>query len=84
MTRSGEAAACPRCSVSARRVLSSTHTALLPRAKSAALARNEKSRHSPEVCTHKHGHGKPAAHGAPRPGAARVYRGQRPWVMEHG
>lgn len=84
MTRSGEAAACPRCSASARRVLSSTHTALLPRAKSAALARNEKSRHSPEVCTHNHGHGKAPAPRAPRPGAARVYRGQRPWVMEHG
>lgn len=84
MQRSREAASCPRCRLSSRRVLSSTHTALLPRARSAALARNEKSRHSPEVCTHKHGHSKTTAPNAPRPGAARVYRGQRPWVIEHG
>lgn len=88
MQRSREAASCPRCSVSARRVLSSTHTALLPRARSMALARNEKSRHSPEVCSHEHRHGQATAHGkaphAPRPGAARVYRGKRPWVIEHG
>lgn len=82
MQRSREDASCPRCRVSSRRILSSTHTALLPRARSAALARNEKSRHSPEVCSHRPGHGKSPA--PPRPGAARVYRGQRPWVIEHG
>lgn len=82
MRRSGEGAECPSCQSTAPRILSATHTALVPRALSVALTRNEKSRHAPEVCTHRK---RPATNpNSPRPGAARVYRGQRPWVMEHG
>ncbi len=82
MQRSSEGAGCPRCSVLAPRVLSATRTNLVPRAVSLARTRNEKSRHSPEVCTHAHPHGPPKK--AARQPALQVYRGRRPWVMEHG
>jgi putative FmdB family regulatory protein len=81
MQRSGEAADCPECNESAPRVLSATRTNLVPRAVSIAHSRNEKSQHSPHVCTSGCGHGKPKA--AKRTGP-QVYRGKRPWVMEHG
>jgi putative FmdB family regulatory protein len=86
MQRSSEGADCPECAVVSPRVLSPTRTNRVPRATSVAHARNEKSQHSPEVCTHAHGHHHP--HGKPqkppRPGQLQVYQGKRPWVMEHG
>jgi len=81
MQRSGEAADCPTCAASAPRVLSATRTNLVPRAVSIAHARNEKSQHSPHVCTSGCSHGKPKQ---PKRTQAQVYRGKRPWVMEHG
>lgn len=84
MHRSAEGADCPECAAVAPRVLSPTRTNCVPRATSVAHARNEKSQHSPEVCTHGH-HRHPAKQPKPaRPGQLQAYRGQRPWVMEHG
>jgi putative FmdB family regulatory protein len=85
MQRSAEGADCPECACSAPRVLSPTRTNVVPRATSVAHARNEKSQHSPEVCTHAHGHSQQhAKQKKPRPGQLQAYRGKRPWVMEHG
>jgi putative FmdB family regulatory protein len=82
MQRSAEGAECPTCQALARRVLSATRTSLVPRAVSTAIGRNEKSQHAPEVSTRGHHH---PPHPKPsRPGQAQVYRGPRPWVMEHG
>ena len=79
MDRAREGAECPECQASAPRVLSPTRTNLVPRAVSVAHARNEKSQHAPEHTCKSHHHPKP------RPsGKAQVYRGKRPWVMEHG
>jgi putative FmdB family regulatory protein len=82
MLRSSEGASCPECAAASPRVLSATHTNVVPRAVSIAHARNEKSQHAPEVCTQGHHHPKPKI--PRRPGQAQVYRGKRPWVMEHG
>jgi putative FmdB family regulatory protein len=86
MQRSSEGADCPECAAVSPRVLSPTRTNRVPRATSVAHARNEKSQHSPEVCSHAHGHhhqhGK--ARKPARPGQLQAYRGKRPWVMEHG
>lgn len=86
MHRSSEAAACPECDAASPRVLSATRTNLVPRATSVAHARNEKSQHAPDVCSHPHGHSH--SHAAPekpaRPGQLQAYHGKRPWVMEHG
>jgi putative FmdB family regulatory protein len=86
MQRSSEGAGCPECTVLSPRVLSPTRTQLVPRATSLAHARNEKSQHSPDVCTHAHGHHHHAATSRPsaHPGQLQAYRGKRPWVMEHG
>jgi putative FmdB family regulatory protein len=81
MQRSAEGAECPRCLSPAPRVLSATRTNVVPRAVSRAIARNEKSRHAPDVCSHGHPHQHTKAKA--RPGQAQVYRG-RPWVIEHG
>jgi putative FmdB family regulatory protein len=81
MDRAREGADCPACHLSAPRVLSPTRTNLVPRAVSVAHARNEKSQHAPEhSCKGHHHH----AQKPKRPGQAQVYRGKRPWVMEHG
>jgi putative FmdB family regulatory protein len=79
MQRSSEGAECPSCHALARRVLSATRTNVVPRAVSIAHGRNEKSRHSPEVCNHAHPVRAPA-----QPARLQAYRGKRPWVMEHG
>jgi putative FmdB family regulatory protein len=82
LSRCSEGADCPECAVLSPRVLSATRTNLVPRSLSVALARNEKSQHAPDVCAHGHSHPKPTR--PARPGQAQVYRGKRPWVMEHG
>jgi putative FmdB family regulatory protein len=84
MTRSSEGADCPACALSSPRVLSATRTNCVPRAVSIAHGRNEKSQHAPEVCTPGHHHHPRSTKQAKRPGQAQVYRGKRPWVMEHG
>lgn len=81
MQRSGEAADCPACQERSPRVLSATRTNLVPRAVSVAHARNEKSQHSPHVCSSGCGHSRTKA---PKRTEPQVYRGKRPWVMEHG
>jgi putative FmdB family regulatory protein len=81
MQRSSEGADCPTCSTLAPRVLSATRTNVVPRALSIAHGRNEKSRHSPEVCTHVHSQ---PARAPAQPPRLQAYRGKRPWVMEHG
>jgi putative FmdB family regulatory protein len=88
MHRSAEGASCPECTAASPRVLSVTRTSVVPRAASIAHARNEKSQHAPELCTHaqhrhvQHRHEQPKR--PRRPGQPQVYRGKRPWVMEHG
>jgi putative FmdB family regulatory protein len=83
MQRSREGAECPRCDAASPRVLSATRTNLVPRAVSVAHARNEKSQHAPELCTHGHPQ-HPRSQKPKRSGQPQVYRGKRPWVMEHG
>jgi putative FmdB family regulatory protein len=83
MHRSAERADCPECATASPRVLSTTRTNVVPRAVSVAHARNEKSQHAPEVCTHAHDH-RAKPHRPARQGQAQVYRGKRPWVIEHG
>ena len=78
MDRSREGAECPECRATAPRVLSPTRTNLVPRTVSVAHARNEKSQHAPEHSCHHHPT-KPRRSAKPQ-----VYRGKRPWVMEHG
>lgn len=80
MRLSAARALCPACRVSAPRVLSVTRTGILPRAASLAHARNEKSQHSPGVCQHSPRAATPKAQSS----KPRVYRGKRPWVIEHG
>lgn len=81
MQRCSEPADCPSCARSAPRVLSVTRIRQLPHALGVAHERNEKSQHSPHVCSSGCGHGKPKA---PKSTQPQVYRGKRPWVMEHG
>ncbi len=88
MLRSAEPAACPACAGAARRVLSTTHTALVPRASRIARDRNEQSQHAPQLRQR-------AARSRPRERALaplqhpsrpalQVSHGSRPWVLEHG
>ena len=92
MQRSAEPAQCPACGGQSPRVLSATRITTLSRASARAHAHNEKSRHSPEVCS---GHDLRAPGASARsrgaataqPGDRRplhVHRGARPWVIEHG
>ena len=62
-------------------VLSATRVRQVPHAVGVAHERNEKSQHSPHVCSSGCAHGKPKA---PKSTQPQVYRGKRPWVMEHG
>lgn len=78
MLRSAEPSPCPHCQSSARRVLSATRTALLPRASSIARERNEKSRHEPVLQRVRGG----PQRSSPR---SRLHASHgRPWCLEHG
>ena len=81
MQRCAEPADCPSCAQSAPRVLSVTRVRQVSHAVGVAHERNEKSQHSPHVCSSGCAHGKPRA---PKSTQPQVYRGKRPWVMEHG
>lgn len=78
MVRSAEPAACPACASAARRVLSATRTALVPRASRVARDRNEQSQHAPQLRQ------RAAPSAAPRRRPLQVSHGSRPWVLEHG
>lgn len=80
MVRSAEPATCPVCSHSARRVLSATRTALVPRASRVARDRNEQSQHAPQL----RARAEPTPSGRPRKRPLQVSHGSRPWVLEHG
>lgn len=77
MLRSAEPSPCPHCQGSARRVLSATRTALVPRASARARDRNERSQHEPALRR---------AEGAPQraPGPRLQASHGRPWCLEHG
>jgi putative FmdB family regulatory protein len=79
MRRSAEAGECPACQGSARRVLSTTRTALVPRSSAIARDRNTKSQHAPELRRSEAGPA-PRAHTP----LLQASHGSRPWVLEHG
>ncbi|MEM9882021.1 MAG: zinc ribbon domain-containing protein [Planctomycetota bacterium] len=79
--------ACPECGGAARRVFTVPRVRLMDKSRRIGMERNEKSRHEPHVC--KSGCGcssggareaEKQANGKPKP---QVYRGPRPWVVEH-
>jgi putative FmdB family regulatory protein len=78
MLRSAEPSPCPRCQATARRVLSSTRTALVPRASGIARERNERSQHTPELRRVEH-----APQQRATPPRLQASHG-RPWCLEHG
>lgn len=80
---SGADAACPACGTLCGREITAPRLAILDHATRVAHATNERSRHAPHVCGAgcSHHHRKPAAATPPK---AEVYRGPRPWVIEHG
>ncbi len=82
-SRSGEDAPCPICTQACGRIVTMPQFKTMDRGQRLAHERNEKSRHEPHVCTsgcsHQHTK-KPAL----KPGKAEVYKGPRPWVIEHG
>ena len=77
MQRSKDAHECPTCRGPARRVLSTTRTALVPRASALARDRNERSQHAPELRRAE----KAAA--LPQRPALQSTHG-RPWMLGHG
>jgi len=77
MLRSAEPAPCPQCQTSARRVLSATRAALVPRASALARERNERSQHEPALRRVES-----APRRAPRPRLQASHG--RPWCLEHG
>jgi putative FmdB family regulatory protein len=79
MSRSAEPAPCPECQSAARRVLSATRTALVPRASARARDRNEKSQHAPELRRVEGG----GQQHSRRP-QLQASHGSRPWCLEHG
>jgi putative FmdB family regulatory protein len=79
MRLSAEPAECPVCTSLARRVLSATRTALVPRASRVARDRNEQSQHAPQVRQRAPA---PPQRSPRRP--LQVSHGSRPWVLEHG
>jgi putative FmdB family regulatory protein len=81
MQRSGEPENCPVCGEPSPRVLSPTRISRLPAALAAAHARNEKSRHAPELRAGSE-RGSAARQGGRQ--ALQMHRGARPWVIEHG
>ncbi|HEY0009227.1 MAG TPA: zinc ribbon domain-containing protein [Tepidisphaeraceae bacterium] len=91
LSRAGEAAACPTCAAEASRVWCAPAVAAMSPLQRNAAERNEKSRHDPHVC--KTGCGCSGRKKKPAPtnqeldqlgGRTRhVYKGSRPWVLEH-
>ena len=77
MLLSAQPSPCPRCQGAARRVLSATRTALVPRANSVARERNERSQHEPAL-RRAQGRAQPAARPQLQPSHG------RPWCLEHG
>jgi putative FmdB family regulatory protein len=77
MMHSAQPAPCPECQASARRVLSATRTALVPRAGKLARERNERSQHQPEL---RRAQSAGACARGPRLQASHG----RPWCLEHG
>jgi putative FmdB family regulatory protein len=85
MSRSGDPAACPDCGREATRIVTAPSLRTLGAVTRSSMERNEKSRHSPHVCTSGCHHRAPAAtkqSGGDKPKLV-SYRGPRPWVVEH-
>ncbi len=79
---------CPGCGREARRQVTATMLALMPHARRAAHAGNERSAHAPASSQgHRHGPGCGCSAGkaapARQPGAAKSFPGTRPWMISH-
>ena len=84
MSRSGESADCPECGIASARTVTAPRLRMLGATIRSSMDRNEKSRHSPHVCTagchHRAAKPKPQKEEKPK---LVSYRGPRPWVIEH-
>ena len=74
---------CPTCQMSAVRILSRPHLTSVSPAERIARDRNERSRHEPQVARTPCGHTHHAPVAKPPARTPQVYKGPRPWVMEH-
>ncbi|KDP84014.1 hypothetical protein CF70_021700 [Cupriavidus sp. SK-3] len=80
--------ACPGCGQEAPRMVTATMLALMPSARRAAHAGNERSAHAPVSSQgHRHGPGCGCSGGSARlagkPDAAKSFPGTRPWMISH-
>ncbi|MEM1109959.1 MAG: FmdB family zinc ribbon protein [Planctomycetota bacterium] len=78
---------CPECGAQATRVFTVPRTRQIDKGRLIGMERNEKSRHEPHVCntgcgcsSGKSRKQEKQADGKPQ---RQVYRGPRPWVVEH-
>jgi putative FmdB family regulatory protein len=96
MSRSGEDAPCPSCGQGSGRLITAPLVLSMSAGRRAAAECNERSRHEPRVASSKCGHQHRApSHAAAAAGRAaaektrdgkpplQVYKGPRPWVVEH-
>jgi putative FmdB family regulatory protein len=86
MSQSGNAGVCPDCGSASNRIITAPRLRTLGPLTRMSMERNEKSRHSPHVCTSGCSHkAAPAAQNTDRSGKPKLisYRGPRPWVVEH-
>ena len=95
MALASAAGSCPSCGAPSGRVITAPHVFTMNPTRRDAIARNEKSRHEPHVCTSGCDHrraapsGRGRGTGAGRParraaeGGLQAYTGPRPWVVEH-
>ena len=96
MSRSGEDAPCPCCGRDSARVITAPQIFSMSTGRRQAAECNERSRHEPRVatagCAHHHRAPSQAVAAANRAAAQKtrdgkpplqVYKGPRPWVVEH-
>ncbi len=96
MSHSADDAACPSCGLASGRLITAPRIFSMNASRRQAAEWNERSRHEPRVaspaCAHHHSAPSQSAAAAARAAAERtrngkpplqVYKGPRPWVVEH-
>jgi hypothetical protein len=96
MSRSGDDAPCPDCGLDSQRLITAPQVFSMNSGRRQAAEVNERSRHEPRVatasCAHHHRAPSQSAAAADRSAAEKtrdgkpplqVYKGPRPWVVEH-
>ena len=96
MSRSGDEAPCPSCGTASARLITAPQIFTMSPGRRQAAECNERSRHEPRVaaagCAHHHRAPSQSAAAAARSAAEKtrngkpplqVYKGPRPWVVEH-